>query len=124
MKKVFEFIQADHDTVVSRTLVMVHRAIDNHFPNADPASQRFAKTVFGEEKTLTKSLPSSEWSQGNSEDTAPRRKAVSSEERFLDGSSASKEKAKRRLWRQSLIAAFTIIGCALVAYYIISIGSN
>lgn len=58
MKRVLDFVPADSDVVVSRTLIMVHKAIDDQFPNAQPAPQRFAKTVFGaDESTLNQALP-------------------------------------------------------------------
>ncbi|NRA65730.1 MAG: hypothetical protein HRU19_14670 [Pseudobacteriovorax sp.] len=58
MKRIFEYTPTEHDILVSRTLVMVHQAIDTDLPSARPASQRFAKTAFGEEPTLTKPAPS------------------------------------------------------------------
>ena len=57
MKRILEFSPTDQDVIVSRSLVMVHQTIDSHFPGAKPASQRFAKTAFGEEPTLTKGAP-------------------------------------------------------------------
>ncbi|SME90771.1 hypothetical protein [Pseudobacteriovorax antillogorgiicola] len=122
MKRVFEFIPTDHDIIVSRTLVMVHQAIDAAFPNAAPASQRFAKTAFGgDEPTLTQGVGGGEWAQINMEDTAPKKKLYVSEESVLpeDEPTLSKELFQQKLWKQSLIGIITIAICALIVYFVI-----
>ncbi|MCX6129347.1 MAG: hypothetical protein NTX25_09835 [Proteobacteria bacterium] len=60
MQRVFDFSPSDHEVVVSRILVQVHQAVDEAFPNAKPASSRFAKTAFvgSDEPTLTQLAPS------------------------------------------------------------------
>ncbi len=59
-QRVFDFTPAEQEVVVSRVLVHLHQAIDDAFPHARPASQRFAKTAFVgyDEPTLTQLVPS------------------------------------------------------------------
>ena len=118
MKRIFEFIPTEHDIIVSRTLVTVHRAIDSHFPNATPASGKFAKTAFGtEEKTVTKNLPSDKINE--SEDSVSRVKRDGARETILTRSAS-----EQKLWKQSLIAILTIAICAMTAYLLISLKVN
>ena len=58
-QRVFDFTPAEAEVVVSRLLVSLHQAIDASFPDARPASQRFAKTAFvgHDEPTLTQLIP-------------------------------------------------------------------
>ena len=59
MSKLTEFRPSDEASLVSRLLILVHKAIDESFPEAEPASRRFAKTVFssGDEPTINQVLP-------------------------------------------------------------------
>lgn len=57
MKRAFEFTPSDPEAMVSRILVVVHKAIDESFPEAKPAPHRFAKTVFGDEPTVNQLMP-------------------------------------------------------------------
>ena len=114
MKRVFEFVPTDHEIVVSRTLLMVHRAIDNHFPNANPASGKYAKTSFGgDDNTVTKTKP--EWTATNP-DAPTLKEKNNTEETMIRG-----VMDEQRLWKQSLIAILTIAICAIFAYLIISL---
>ena len=58
--RVFEFHPAEPEVIISRVLVDLHQVIDECFPHAQPASQRFARTDFvgNDEPTLTQLLPS------------------------------------------------------------------
>lgn len=49
MKKILEYTPTDEDILVSRLLVKIHQNIDLEFPDASPASRRFAKTLFSVE---------------------------------------------------------------------------
>ena len=94
MKRVLEFVPSDHDIVVSRVLVLVHQAIDSEFPEAKPASQRFAKTAFGDEPTLTKSHPG-EITRGIISDESPIKK-ITLEDTTSDEKTLSEMKSAPR----------------------------
>ena len=46
MTKITELYRSDEQTIVSRILLNTHKAVDQEFPGAGPASKKFAKTVF------------------------------------------------------------------------------
>lgn len=54
-----DFTPVEDEVIVSRILMSLHQAIDDAFPHAQPASQRFAKTAFTgyDEPTLTQGIP-------------------------------------------------------------------
>ena len=59
MSRILEFQSSDEESIVSRLLIQIHQKIDQEFPNATPASKRFAKTVFTfDEPTINKEPPS------------------------------------------------------------------
>ncbi|MFW7378262.1 MAG: hypothetical protein ACOH5I_05615 [Oligoflexus sp.] len=72
MKRVFEFVPAEHEAMVSRILVTTHQAIDEAFPDAKPAPHRFAKTVFGDEPTVNQMMPHDPQSQHHMSEDALR----------------------------------------------------
>jgi hypothetical protein len=45
MSRILEFQPEDEQMVVSRLLLELHKAIDQHFPNANPGGRQFTKTV-------------------------------------------------------------------------------
>ena len=49
MNRILEYSPAPEETIVSRILVMVHKAVDEHFPEAQKANRQFTKTVFSSE---------------------------------------------------------------------------
>ena len=59
MRKVVEFSPAPDSVIIPRVLVLVHKAIDENFPNAKPTSRKFSKTVFSDadEPTVNQLLP-------------------------------------------------------------------
>ncbi len=118
MKRIFEFIPNDHDIIISRTLVLIHQAIDSEFPEAKPASQRFAKTAFGDEPTLTKSLPGERAKGILSEENSTTKRSIAdhptSEEKTI-----SEQVGTERLWKQSLIAILFLILCVILIYLIV-----
>lgn len=118
MKRIFEFIPSDHDIIVTRTLVLVHQAIDNAFPSAKPASQRFAKTAFGDEPTLTKSLPSDR-AKGVFEETVTKKSGDSDEESTDEERTLPGYHGAERLWKHSLTAIIFLIICIILIYVVI-----
>jgi len=48
MNRIFEHTPASEGAIVSRVLVAIHQAIDEHFPGAIKASRQFTKTVFSD----------------------------------------------------------------------------
>ena len=59
MHRSLDFTPVDDEVIVTRILVQLHHSIDEYFPNAPPASSRFAKTAFAgyDEPTLTQTAP-------------------------------------------------------------------
>ncbi len=59
MHRSLDFTPVDDEVIVSRILMGLHQTIDDAFPNAQPASHRFAKTSFTgyDEPTLTQGAP-------------------------------------------------------------------
>jgi len=51
MNRIIDFTLSDEESVVSRILIQVHKAVDQHFPDAEAASRQFTKTVFSEEES-------------------------------------------------------------------------
>lgn len=46
MTRILEFQPSSEEAVASRVLVLVHQAVDKHFPGAGKATRQFTKTVF------------------------------------------------------------------------------
>ena len=53
MTKILEFTPSQEDAVTARILVMVHRAVDQHFPHTTQPSRQFTKTVFSDDQETT-----------------------------------------------------------------------
>ena len=70
--RILEFTPSQEEAVVARILVLVHQAVDEHFPSAEKATRQFTKTVFSDdsERTAIGSLPVLE-GFGNEERTDP-----------------------------------------------------
>lgn len=51
MSRLYEMEPAEETVVVSRILLHVHRAIDENFPGATPASREFSRTQFSSEQS-------------------------------------------------------------------------
>ncbi|MBF0440600.1 MAG: hypothetical protein HQK54_01725 [Oligoflexales bacterium] len=45
MSRILEYQPVEEEVIVSRILVQIHQKVDMEFPNAAPASKRFAKTI-------------------------------------------------------------------------------
>ena len=128
MHRVFDFSPADPDVIVSRILVQVHQAVDDNFPHARPASQRFAKTAFvgSDEPTLTQLIPSETLREAmQAEDAAEYKAAKARGREALEPQSAEEELAPQTPWwrfgdntplKQTLIGIRTLILIALLAY--------
>ena len=54
MSRILEFQPTDEQTVVSRVLIELHQAIDQHFPGANPGSRQFTKTVLTSQSESTR----------------------------------------------------------------------
>jgi hypothetical protein len=131
--RVFDFAPAEQEVIVSRILVQVHQAVDEAFPHARPASQRFAKTAFVgyDEPTLTQLVPSEAIKEAlaaeqgldalDSRTPKPRLLADISEEEPI----SQENELEGRSWdrfrdnmsvKQTLIGILTLILVALLAY--------
>lgn len=77
MNRILEFSPSQEEAVVARILVLVHQAVDEHFPSAEQATRQFTKTVFsgeGERTAGVRAAPDSghDGSQfGSDEATSP-----------------------------------------------------
>lgn len=128
MKRMIEYVPMDAETMVSRILVIVHQAIDDEFPHAQPAPSRFAKTVFGEEPTITKMLPndSSSLSEDSLREASERRQnsrniAVSNEEELSSSGETSYQgetlsQLRSRRLKQSLVGCALLLVCFVLLY--------
>ncbi len=56
MSRIFEFIPSPEEAVVSRTLMLVHQAMDQHLPSASKANRQFTKTILSGEGERTAAL--------------------------------------------------------------------
>lgn len=135
MQRVFDFTPAEHEVVVSRILLQVHQAVDEAFPHARPASQRFAKTAFmgSDEPTLTQipAEPIKDTVDSNADlhsESQPKGLWAKSKERseLLDEGDEARpmENEETVRWagrdnaslKQTLIGILTLILVALLAY--------
>lgn len=78
MNRILEFSPSQEEAVVARILVLVHQAVDTHFPAAAQATRQFTKTVFsgeGESTASVRAAPDGEGEVksafGNDESTSP-----------------------------------------------------
>ena len=51
--RILEFTPSHEEAVVARILVLLHRAVDDHFPAAEKANRQFTKTVFSDDRERT-----------------------------------------------------------------------
>lgn len=116
MHRSLDFTPVDDEVIVARILVQLHHAIDETFPNAQPASSRFAKTAFTgyDEPTLTQVAPAEALREAAEEARAD----VSGEDplanvaemqRGLFGSRSSR--------RQTMIGLAILLILTLIAYF-------
>jgi hypothetical protein len=54
LSRILEFQPMDEQTVVSRVLIELHQAIDDHFPEANPSGRQFTKTVLTNQSDATR----------------------------------------------------------------------
>lgn len=121
MNRVFDFVPAEHEVVVSRILVQLHQAVDEAFPHAEPASPRFARTAFTgyDEPTLTQLSPDSA-----KEDDEKGLKAnpfpISDEQPLSNEQDGNFNRGffGKSAFTQTLIGALALIVVALVAYFV------
>jgi hypothetical protein len=53
MSRILEFTPSQEEALVSRVLVLVHQAMDDHLPHAGQANRQFTKTVFNQDAENT-----------------------------------------------------------------------
>lgn len=123
MKRILEFTPTEQDVIVSRSLVMVHQTIDDEFPEAKPASQRFAKTAFGDEPTLTKSAPitgerANTYSFTKPDETELEQAGVQSEHFGLHSGEKSivEQIVPKQYWRQAFLTLLALFFILLFVY--------
>lgn len=49
MSRILDLTPSSEDSVVSRVLLLVHKAVDENFPKAEKPDRQFSKTVFSED---------------------------------------------------------------------------
>lgn len=82
MNRILEFSPSQEEAVVARILVLVHQAVDEHFPAAEQATRQFTKTVFsgeGERTAGVRAAPDGHDQFGSDEATSPDGRPSSSE---------------------------------------------
>lgn len=72
MNRTFEFTPSPEEALVSRILVLVHKAVDENFPAIAQANRQFTKTLFSDdtERTAIGSTPDLAPAFAGEEDTA------------------------------------------------------
>lgn len=116
MHRSLDFTPVDDEVIVSRILMHLHQAIDDAFPDAEPASSRFAKTAFAgyDEPTLTQVAPS----EALREAAEAGRLEVSSEDPLgNDPDMQSGLFRSRSSRRQTLIGLAILLVMAVIAYF-------
>ena len=111
MSKLTEFRPSDESAVVSRVLLLVHRAIDEEFPSVEPAPKRFAKTVFAntDEPTINQALPQDVQNQGTEDsDSSPWKVPI---QQFIE-----RLKTDKVLRTRSIIAFVSILVTLIILY--------
>ena len=72
--RILEFTPSQEEAIVARILVLLHQAVDEHFPAAEKATRQFTKTVFsddGERTALGAPGEAAAHGFGNEEKTGP-----------------------------------------------------
>lgn len=70
MSRILEFTPSQEEAIVSRVLVLVHQAMDDHLPHAGQANRQFTKTVFSQDAENTAISPAALRDDGESKDPA------------------------------------------------------
>src|SRR5262245_38651707 len=90
MNRILEFSPSQEEAVAARILVLVHQAVDTHFPSAEQATRQFTKTVFsgeGERTAGVRGSPDDEDGKasafGSDEATSPGGRPVEAERPFI-----------------------------------------
>lgn len=82
MSRILEFTPSQEEAVIARVLVLVHQAVDEHFPAAEGPGRQFTKTVFSDDGERTAiGRPEADGSDGrsafgNEESTSPQGRAA------------------------------------------------
>ncbi|MBC7661749.1 MAG: hypothetical protein H7249_18805 [Chitinophagaceae bacterium] len=114
MHRSLDFTPVDDEVIVSRILMQVHQAIDEAFPNAQPASARFAKTAFTgyDEPTLTQVAPSEALREA-----AEAGRLEDAGDDLLGGDPELQRFGSRSSRRQTLIGLAIIVIVGIIAYF-------
>lgn len=115
MHRSLDFTPVEDEVIVSRILMHLHQAIDDAFPNAEPASSRFAKTAFTgyDEPTLTQGAPM----EALREAAEAARLEELGEDPLNDPDRQRGFFGRRASKRQTLISLAIMIILLLVAYF-------
>ena len=70
MSRILEFTPSQEEAMVSRVLVLVHQAMDEHLPHAGQANRQFTKTVFSQDEENTAISMAALQEEGASRDAA------------------------------------------------------
>jgi hypothetical protein len=76
MHRLYEFQREDEIDIANRIALLIHKTLDESFPNSRNASPRFGKTAFSPEDTLIQGTPASSKSQSSPKFEAPSDPAV------------------------------------------------
>ncbi len=109
-----DFTPVEDEVIVSRILMHLHQAIDEAFPNAQPASSRFAKTAFSgyDEPTLTQGAPM----EALREAAEAARAEISGEDPLNDPDRQKGFFGAKSSQKQTVIGLVIILILAVVAY--------
>lgn len=115
MHRSLDFTPVDDEVIVSRILMQLHQAIDDAFPNAQPASSRFAKTAFTgyDEPTLTQGAPL----EALREAAEAGRLEISGEDPLNDPDRQKGFFGARASKRQTLIGLAFMLIVVIIAYF-------
>lgn len=116
MHRSLDFTPVNDEVIVARILAQLHHAIDETFPNAQPASARFAKTAFTgyDEPTLTQIAPT----EALRDAAEAARLEVSGEDSLVNDAEMQRGRfGSQSSRRQTMIGLAIILIVALFAYF-------
>ena len=70
MSRILEFTPSQEEALVSRVLVLVHQAMDDHLPHAAQANRQFTKTVFNQDAENTAISMAAQQEEGATNDAS------------------------------------------------------
>lgn len=113
--RILDFTHVEDEVIVSRILMSLHQTIDEVFPNAQPASHRFAKTAFTgfDEPTLTQGLPM----EALREAAEAGRQEISGEDPLNDPDRQKGFFGQKSSKRQTLIGLAIMLIVIIIVYF-------